>query len=112
MVMSTADMILMNAGFGQHWLCDRVTEGVGGGDSQIIPRKETFFKVRGMVRRVKTTIPTTPNTIVHVPWFESVFSAIVQVRRWLPMTKIPTMTNAAPNISLPIRPNNKCPISV
>ena len=47
---------------------------------EAIAKNDTFFIVRGMVKRVKRTNPTTPKTMLQVPWLVRVFMAMMNVK--------------------------------
>ena len=49
------------------------------GNLQTMERKDTFFRVRGIERTLKTTIPTIPQTMVQVPCSVKTFNAMVKV---------------------------------
>jgi len=51
-----------------------------------------------------TSSPTTPKTMVQVPWLVTVFSMMLKVRMWLPMTKTRNMIWATPKMSRPTGP--------
>jgi hypothetical protein len=54
----------------------------------MIERNEMFLRVRGIERMLKTTNPTIPQTMVHVPCEVRTFIAMVKVNRWEAMQKM------------------------
>jgi hypothetical protein len=56
--------------------------------AEIVDIQNTFSAVRGRAPRKLTIKPTTPNTMVQVPWFVIVLSKTENVRMWLAIKKI------------------------
>lgn len=69
---------------------------------QAIDIQYTLLMVRGRAQIKLRINPTTPKTIVHVPWSVMVLNCCVKVRIWLAIRKIrnkswPTSSNSRPN---------------
>lgn len=75
-----------------------------GIDSQAMDIQLVYLSVLGKLRTAKTARPTTAHTMVQVDELVRVFMQMVQVNKWLPMTKTWKMTCAQPKTSWNTRP--------